>query len=102
MAVALAFGAGALAVVGVWELLGAVERTRVVALLTRLVAPVVRAGTEGASPTSAERRRLAVLAAGALAGAGWLLAGAAVALLAGVAGPLIATALVSARRHRFR
>ena len=58
MAVALAFAAAAAAVVGVWELLAAVERTRVAALLARLVAPVVRAGREGVSPTVAERRRL--------------------------------------------
>ena len=35
------------AVVGVWELLAAVERTRVAATLARVVAPVVRAGREG-------------------------------------------------------
>jgi tight adherence protein B len=102
MAEALAFLAAALAVVGVWELLAAVERTRVAALLARAVAPVVRAGTTGAAPTTAERRRLAVLAAAALAVAGWLVGGLAVALMAGVAGPVIATALLKARRRRFR
>ena len=51
MAVALAFFAAALAVAGVWELLAAVERTRVAAVLAHAVAPLVRAGTEGASPT---------------------------------------------------
>jgi len=35
----LAFGAGVAAVVGVWELLAAVERTRVAAALARVVAP---------------------------------------------------------------
>jgi tight adherence protein B len=63
---------------------------------------VVRAGREGALPTTAERRRLAVLAAGVLAAAGWLLGGAVAALLAAVAGPAIATAIVRARRRRFR
>jgi len=99
---ALAFAAAAAGVVGVWELLGAVERSRVAALAARLVAPVVRAGREGVSPTTAERRRLAVLAAAALAAAGWLLSGVVAALLAGVAGPAVAMGVVRARRHRFR
>jgi tight adherence protein B len=98
----LAFGAAAAAVAGVWELLAAVERTRIVGLLGRAVAPVVRAGREGVSPTVAERRRLAVLAAAALAAAGWLLAGPMFALVAGVAGPLAAAGAVRARRRRFR
>ncbi|MBE2314684.1 type II secretion system F family protein [Solirubrobacter sp. CPCC 204708] len=102
MAVGLAFAAAVLAVVGAWELLAAVERTRVAAALERAIAPLVRAGTEGASPTSTERRRLAVLAAGTLAAAGWLLGGVPVALIAGVSGPALATALVTARRRRFR
>ncbi len=63
---------------------------------------MVRAGREGVSPTVAERRRLAVLAAGVLAAAGWLIGGPVAALLAGVAGPVVATAAVRARRRRFR
>jgi tight adherence protein B len=102
MAVALAFLAAAAAVAGAWEVLAAVERSRVAAVVARLVAPVVRAGREGASPTMAERRRLGVLAAGVLAAAGWLVGGATAAVLAGVAGPLVATAIVRARRRRFR
>ena len=50
MAVALAFVAAALAVAGVWELLAAVERTRVAAALAHAVAPLVRAGTRGREP----------------------------------------------------
>ena len=102
MALALAFAAAVAGVVGAWELLAAVERSRLASLAARLVAPVVRAGREGVSPTTAERRRLGVLAAAVLAAAGWLLGGAVAALLAGVAGPAIATALVRARRRRFR
>jgi tight adherence protein B len=45
---------------------------------------------------------LAVLAAAALAAAGWLLGGAVAALIAGVAGPAVAGGAVKARRHRFR
>jgi tight adherence protein B len=99
---ALAFAAAAAGVAGAWELLAAVERSRVAALAARIVAPVVRAGREGVSPTIAERRRLAVLAAAALAAAGWLLSGVVAALLAGVAGPAVAMGAVRARRHRFR
>jgi tight adherence protein B len=102
MAVMLAFGAAAAAVVGVWELLAAVERTRAAATLALLVAPVVRIGRDGAPPTVAERRRLAVLAAAALAAAGWLVGGALLAIIAGVAGPVAATAMLRARRRRFR
>jgi tight adherence protein B len=98
MALALAFGAAVAGVVGAWELLAAVERS----WFARLVAPVVRAGREGVSPTAAERRRLAVLAAAVLAAAGWLVGGVVAALLAGVAGPAIAAAVVRARRRRFR
>jgi tight adherence protein B len=97
----LAFGAGFAAVAGVWELLAAVERTRVAAAFARLVAPVVRAG-QGVSPTTSERRRLAVLAAAALAAAGWLVGGLAFALVAGVAGPATAATVLRARRRRFR
>ena len=68
----LAFGAAAAAVIGAWELLAAVERTRVAAAWRRAIAPIVRAGREGVSPTVAERRRLGVLAAAVLAAAGWL------------------------------
>lgn len=102
MAVPLAFLAAAAAVAGVWELLAAVERTRVAATVAHLLAPLVRAGTEGANPTAGERRRLAVLVAVALAAAGWLLGGVVLAVLAGVAGPVLATTLVTARRRRFR
>jgi tight adherence protein B len=98
----LGFAAAAAAVAGTWELLAAVERTRVVTAFSRAVAPVIRAGREGVSPTSAERRRLALLAAAALAAAGWLVGGVPLALLAAVAGPAAATTLLRARRRRFR
>jgi tight adherence protein B len=101
-AVALAFAAAVAVVGGAWELLAEVERSRVVAAVGRVVAPVVRAGREGAVPTTAERRRLAVLAAGVLAAAGWLLGGVVAAVVAAVAGPAIAMAVVRARRRRFR
>jgi len=99
---ALAFAGGVCAVLGVWELLAAVERTRVAATLARAVAPVVRAGREGTRPTAPERRRLGVLAAVALAAAGWLAGGMLAAAVAAIAGPALAMAAVRARRRRFR
>jgi tight adherence protein B len=102
LAVVLAFSGAVCAVLGLWEGLAAVERTRVVAVLGRVVAPVVRAGREGVGPTAPERRRLAVLAAAALAAAGWLVGGLAAGVVAAIAGPALATAAVRSRRRRFR
>jgi tight adherence protein B len=93
-----AFGAAASAVVGVWELLAAVERTRIVAAIEA----VLRVGRDGASPTTAEKRRLAVLAGAALAAAGWLVGGVPLSILAAIAGPAAAAMLLRARRRRFR
>ena len=98
---ALAFGAGAVGVIGAWEALAAVERSRVVAALGRVVEPLARAGREGRAPTRPERRRLALVAAGALAAAGWLIGGPVLAAVAAVGGPLLAFAAVRARRRRY-
>jgi tight adherence protein B len=97
----LAFGAGAAGVLGAWECLAAVEGTRVAAALGRVVEPVARAGQEGREPTRPERRRLGLLAALALLAAGWIVGGAALAVVAGVAGPALAVAIVRARRRRY-
>ena len=100
-AAALAAAAAVSAVLGAWEALAAVERTRVAAGMGRIVAPVVRAGREGVAPSAPERRRLAVVAALALAAAGWCIGGPVAAALAAVAGPAPAMAAVRARRRRF-
>jgi tight adherence protein B len=64
--------------------------------------PLRRAGREGYSPSTLERRRLAALGAlGAVAG-GWFLAGAEVALPLGIAGPALAAWAISSRRNRYR
>ncbi len=99
--VVLGFCAGATAVFGAWEALAAVERTRLASALERAIEPLRRAGREGRAPTPAERRRLALLATAALAGAGWLLGGVAVALLAAVLGPALVVGAVRARRRRY-
>jgi len=98
----LAAGAGGCGVVGAWEALAAVERTRGAAALERLLEPLARAGREGRQPTAPERRRLRVVAAGALFAAGWLLGGPVLGVLSALGGPLAVLAVVSARRRRWR
>jgi tight adherence protein B len=97
----LAFGAGVAAVLGTWEALAAIERSRVVAAVSRAIEPLARAGREGRAPTRPERRRLALLAAGALAAGGWLTGGPLIGALAAVGGPVLALAAVRARRRRY-
>jgi tight adherence protein B len=99
--VMLAFGAGAVGVLGAWEALVVVERSRLAVGLGRVVEPLARAGREGRAPTRPERRRLALLAAGALAAAGWLTGGPVLGALWAVGGPVVAVALIRARRRRY-
>jgi tight adherence protein B len=94
--------AGALGVWAAWELITALEAATVARAVSRLLAPLRRAGREGRVPSPPERRRLAVLAALALAGAGWILAGPAAAAALAAGGPWAAVALVRARRRRWR
>jgi tight adherence protein B len=97
----LGFGAACAAVLGAWEAVAAIERAPLLAALAGTLSPALRAGREGRSPTAPERRRLAVVAAATLAAGGWLLGGAALAAVAGVAGPAVAIAAVRARRRRY-
>ncbi len=101
MTPALAFASAAAAVLGAWEWLAVLERTRIAAALARIVEPIARAGRDGREPSRGERRRLAVLAAGALTAAGWLLGGPPLAILAGLCGPAAAFAVLRARRRRY-
>jgi len=98
----LAAGAAGAGVVGAWEALAAVERTRVAAAVARVLEPLARAGREGRMPTAPERRRLWAVAAAALLAAGWLAGGAALGALAALAGPAAVVAVVRARRRRWR
>ena len=100
-AAVLAFGAGAVGVLGAWEALAAVEGSRVSAWMSRAVEPLVRAGREGREPTRPERRRLLLVSAGALAAAGWLVGGPLPGVVAAVAGPVLAAGGVRARRRRY-
>jgi tight adherence protein B len=97
----LAFAAGAVGVIAAWEVLVVAERSRLAAGLGRVIEPLARAGREGRAPTRPERRRLALLAAGALAVAGWLTGGPALGTLSAVGGPVMAVALVRTRRRRY-
>ncbi len=101
-AVLLAAGAGALGVLAAWELIVAVSSGAGTGSVRRLLGPLRRAGTHGVEPTTAERRRLAALAAAVLLAAGWLVLGRVGALVLAAAGPLAAGALIRARRRRWR
>lgn len=101
-AVLLAFAAAALAPVALWEGLAALEASAPAARLATLAEPLARAGREGRAPTPPEQRRLGLLAAASLLLAGWLLAGPIAGVVAALAGPGVALALVRARRRRFR
>src|ERR671910_714808 len=98
----LAAGAAAVGVVGAWEALAAVERTRVAAAIARVLEPLARAGREGRMPTAPERRRLWAVAGAALLVAGWLAGGPAFGALAALSGPAAVVAIVRARRRRWR
>jgi tight adherence protein B len=97
----LAFGAAVAGVLAAWEALAAVERSRLAGALERALEPVVRAGREGRAPTTPERRRLALLAAGCLASAGWLVGGALLGLAAALGAPVAVVAVLRARRRRY-
>lgn len=64
--------------------------------------PLRRAGEEGYAPSSVERRRLALLGAGAAIVAGWFLGGPALALPLALAGPPAVAWAISSRRRRYR
>jgi tight adherence protein B len=100
-AAACAALAGGCAVLGLWELLAALEVAGR-AGAGRALAPLVRAGRGGAAPTAPERRRLAGLAAGSGLLAGWLLAGPVAGAVAGAGAPGFAVWLIRARRRRWR
>ena len=101
MTAALAFAAAAAGVLGAWEWLAAVERSRVVAAVARVIEPVARAGREGREPSAPERRRLALVAAGSLLAGGWIVGGPGLAILAAVLGPAATVAIVRTRRRRY-
>jgi tight adherence protein B len=102
LAVVLAGLAGAVAVAGAWEAVAAVEQAAVARAIGRWTAPLGAARREGRTPTVPERRRLALVGAGALLAGGWLLAGPLFGAACAAAGPLGLGRLVRARRERWR
>ncbi|HEX7298169.1 MAG TPA: type II secretion system F family protein [Solirubrobacteraceae bacterium] len=102
MAVVLAGLAGALAVAGAWEGLAAVEQAAMARAVGRWAAPLRAARREGHAPTAPERRRLALVGAGALLAGGWLVAGPFAGAACAATGPLGVQRLVWARRRRWR
>jgi tight adherence protein B len=94
--------AGALAVAGAWEALTAIEQASVARALGRVLAPLAAARREGRAPTAPERRRLALVGAGALLGGGWLVAGPVAGGACAAGGPIAVRALLRARHGRWR
>jgi tight adherence protein B len=98
----LAAAAGGAGVLGAWECLATAEGARVADQLALALAPLARARSEGRAPSGPERRRLALLAAGSLLAAGWLLGGPLLGAAAALAAPATVLAIVRARRGRYR
>jgi tight adherence protein B len=98
----LAAAAAVLAVFGAWDGLAVIAQARPVRTLGRVLAPLTLAGRAGREPTAPERRRLAVLGAGALLSAGWLLAGPVAGVVLAAAGPAAVGPALAARRRRWR
>ena len=72
------------------------------AWLRRALEPLGRAGREGYSPSTPERRRLAALGTVAAVAGGWFLGGVPLALPLAVAGPALVAWVIGARRGRYR
>jgi tight adherence protein B len=102
LAAALAGLAGALAVAGAWEALAVVEQAAPARVVGRWLAPLGALRREGRAPTAPERRRLALVGAGALLAGGWLMAGPIVGAACAAGGPLAVRRLLRARRERWR
>ena len=103
-----AFAAGALALAALHELAALVvsplagRAPRAAAAAAAAIDALVRLGREGRDPGAAERRRLLLGGSVAAFAAGWVLAGPAVALACGSAGPYAVARLLRVRRERFR
>lgn len=93
-------GAGALVAVAAREALPASPAAA--RWLRRALEPLRRAGREGYSPSTVERRRLAALAGGGAIVAGWFVGGVWIGLPLAVAGPGLTAWVLGARRRRYR
>lgn len=102
MTVLLGAAAGALGVLALFDALTAIDGRGTLRVLERLLAVPRGAGRDGRGLGADDRRRLAITAAAALCGGGWLVLGPAGALACGLAGPPAALLVVAARRRRWR
>ncbi len=96
----LGAGAGGLTVFGARE--AVLGSPAAVAWLRSALEPLLRAGREGYSPSTPERRRLAALGAGVAVLAGWFVGGPTLALPLAVAGPALAAWAIARGRRRYR
>ncbi len=99
---ALAALAATCGVLAAWDLAAALDRVRFVAAIGRALAPARAAGRGGHAASEAQRRRLAVVAAGAAGAAGGLLAGAGGVCAGALVAPALAALVVRVRRRRWR
>jgi tight adherence protein B len=99
-ALLLGAGAGGLLALGARE--AVLASPAAVEWVRAALEPLLRAGREGYSPSTPERRKLAILGAVATIGCGWLVGGALVGLPLALAGPGLAAWAVARRRARYR
>jgi tight adherence protein B len=96
----LGAGAGGLLALGARE--AVLASPAAVEWVRAALEPLLRAGREGYSPSTPERRKLAALGAAAAIVCGWLVGGATVGLPLAVAGPGLAAWAIARRRARYR
>jgi tight adherence protein B len=101
-AAALAALAAVCGVLAAWEAIAAAEEARLVRSAARWLAPGLQALRAGRDPTSPERRRVVVVGALSLLGAGWLVAGVWAGLALAASAPWAARAWLRAGRRRRR
>jgi tight adherence protein B len=70
--------------------------------LRKALEPLARAGREGYSPSTPERRRIAAIGTAVAIGGGWFIGGASLALPLAIAAPALAAWTIASRRRRYR
>jgi tight adherence protein B len=101
----LAAAAAACGVHAAWDMLAAVEGSRLLGAASRALPPLRAlnlAGPPGRPATPPERRRLAMLLAICLLGGGWVLGGPVAGVVLATAGPWVAAGVARTRRRRHR
>ena len=93
---------GVLAVFAAWDAISLAQAAGPLRRIRLLVAPLRTVGCGGEDVSAQERRRLVLLLAATLLGAGWLAGGIWVALAASTAGPWLVGRAVAVRRARWR